>query len=56
MDQNGYLICNTNHFSLWTVAEIADTTTSPAEYIYIGIAAFAIIAVAVGAFAYQKHK
>ncbi len=64
MDQNGYLICNTNHFSLWTVAEIADTTTSadnseggiPAEYIYIGIIAIAVIAVAVGAFAYKRRK
>ena len=65
MDQNGYLICNTNHFSLWTVAEIADITTStadtseggfPAEYIYIGIAAIAMIAIAVGAFAYKKRK
>ena len=22
MDQNGYLVCNTDHFSTWTVAEI----------------------------------
>jgi hypothetical protein len=65
MDQDGYLICNTNHFSLWTVAELADTTTSPTytseegipvEYIYAGIAAIAIVAVAVGTFAYKKRK
>jgi hypothetical protein len=29
MDQNGYLICNTNHLSTWTVAENA-TETPPA--------------------------
>lgn len=65
MDQNSYLICNTNHFSLWTVAEIADTTTSPADafeggilpgYIYIGMTAIAIVAVTVGVFAYKKRK
>ncbi|MGB9960591.1 MAG: hypothetical protein ACPLKQ_08800 [Candidatus Bathyarchaeales archaeon] len=65
MDQNGYLVCNTTHFSLWTVAEIADTTISPAdaseggipaEYIYIGIIAIAVIVVAVGTFAYKRRK
>ena len=48
MDQNGYLVCNTDHFSTWTVGEI-----DPAEesfqfylnqiYIYIGI--FVVVAV-----------
>jgi len=28
MDQNGYLTCNTNHFSTWTIAEIAPTKNS----------------------------
>jgi len=26
MDQNGYLVCNTNHFSTWTVAEYSNAT------------------------------
>jgi hypothetical protein len=32
MDQNGYLVCNTNHFSTWTVAEV-----DPAEAIQTGV-------------------
>jgi hypothetical protein len=65
MDQNGYLVCNTNHFSLWTVAELADTTQSPSdttqegipsEYLYIGVAAVAVIAVLCVVFAYKKRR
>ncbi len=26
IDQNGYLTCNTDHFSVWTVGEKADVT------------------------------
>jgi hypothetical protein len=64
MDQNGYLVCNTDHFSLWTVAEITDTTESSddtlqgeiaPEYIYIGAAIIAVVVV-VGLFAYRKRK
>ena len=65
MDQNGYLVCNTNHFSTWTVAELADTTAppvdttqagTPVEYFYFGVAAIATAAVAIGVFVYSKHK
>lgn len=28
IDENGYLVCNTNHFSTWTVSEIQETTQS----------------------------
>jgi hypothetical protein len=65
IDQNGYLVCNTNHFSTWTVAELADTTEPPTitgqsgipvEYIYIGAAAIAIVVVVAGVFAYKKRK
>ena len=65
MDQNGYLVCNTDHFSLWTVAELTDTTEPPAdttqggipvEYVYIGAAAIAVVAVAAGVFVYKKRK
>ncbi len=65
MDQNGYLVCNTDHFSLWTVAELADTTEPPTdtarggiplEYIYVVVAAIAVVAVAAGVFVYKKRK
>lgn len=65
MDQNGYLICNTNHFSTWTVAELADDikpsddATSggiPAEYVYIGVTAIAVVIVIAAVFAYKKYK
>jgi hypothetical protein len=63
MDQNGYLVCNTDHFSTWTVAEVADTTEAPdnvdnglpIEYVFVGVGA-AIAAVAVGVFAYKKRS
>jgi hypothetical protein len=64
IDENGYLTCNTNHFSTWTVAELAETTEPPAnpspdgipaEYFYIG-AATAIVLVAAAALVYKKHK
>ncbi len=32
MDQNGYLVCNTDHFSTWTVAELADTTEPTTDH------------------------
>lgn len=31
IDQNNYLVCNTTHFSTWTVAEISDQTTPEPE-------------------------
>ena len=64
MDQNGYLFCNTDHFSTWTVAEV-DAVTEPTpkptennitlEYVIGGIViAVAIIVVAI--VAYKKSK
>lgn len=65
MDQNGYLVCNTNHFSTWTVAEIeqaeeattgqTDANTLPMTYIIVGIAV-AVVVVALGAIVYKKRK
>ena len=63
MDQDGYLVCETDHFSTWTVAEIADTTETPdnvdnglpLEYVFVGVGA-AIAVVAVGVFAYRKRS
>lgn len=64
-DQNGYLVCNTNHFSTWTVAEMEQSgeSTTPTtqnsplaiEYIAIGTAV-AIGIIALGLIAYKKRK
>jgi hypothetical protein len=65
MDQNGYLLCNTDHFSTWTVAEISESTEASPEpatndiqtaFIYVGIIAVAIIGLAVGIYANSKRK
>ena len=61
MDQNGYLVCNTDHFSTWTVAEIEDATDAlqngiDAAYVYAGIATFITIVLAVGLCARIKRK
>jgi hypothetical protein len=65
MDQNGYLVCNTDHFSTWTVAEISESAEAPdpettltngtqMAYVYAGIATVIIIALGVGV--YSKRK
>jgi hypothetical protein len=61
MDQNGYLVCNTDHFSTWTVAEIEDSTEAlqngiNTAYVYAGIATFIAIVLAVGLYARTKRK
>jgi len=67
MDQNGYLVCNTDHFSIWTVAEISESTETdgspetttntgiPLEYLFIGIAVVVIIALGFGIYAKLKR-
>jgi hypothetical protein len=58
MDQNGYLVCNTDHFSTWTVAELAPETTQssiPVEYIF-AVATVAGMVFAFGILAYKKRK
>jgi hypothetical protein len=42
MDQNGYLVCNTDHFSTWTVAEVESPEDVPE-----GIHVFTVVALAV---------
>jgi hypothetical protein len=65
MDQNGYLVCNTDHFSTWTVAEISESTADPdpeattntgipVEYI-AGIVVVVIVALGVGLYANSKR-
>jgi len=59
MDQNGYLVCNTDHFSTWTVAELADTPETTDSglpiYVYIG-PPVVVAALAVSLFVYKKRK
>lgn len=66
MDQNGYLVCNTNHFSTWTVVEMEQSNKAtppstqnnnafPVEYAAVGVVA-AIGIVAFGLVAYKKRK
>lgn len=65
MDQNGYLVCNTDHFSTWTVAEISESTETggeestntgiPMEYVYGGVAVVVVIALGLGIYANSKR-
>jgi len=65
MDHNGYLVCNTDHFSTWTVAEISESTADQdpeattntgiqVEYI-AGIVVVVIVALGVGLYANSKR-
>jgi hypothetical protein len=66
MDQNGYLVCNTDHFSTWTVAEISESTETggdseptidnsiPIGYI-AGVAVVVIAALGVGIYVNSKR-
>ena len=65
MDQ-GYLVCNTDHFSTWTIAEIEQSTKDeitpgtqnnafPIEYVTIGVVV-ALGITALGLVAYRKRK
>ena len=67
MDQNGYLVCNTDHFSTWTVAEISESTEVPdpettlnngiqMAYVYAVVAAVIIVVLGVGIYANSKRK
>jgi len=60
IDENGYLVCNTDHFSTWTVAEI-----DPEEalqlglnlaYIYVAISLVIVVVLAVGIVALKKRS
>jgi len=60
IDEDGYLVCNTDHFSTWTVAEI-----DPEEalqfglnmaYAYAAISVIAAVILAVGIVAFKKRS
>jgi hypothetical protein len=57
MDQNGYLVCNTDHLSTWTIAELPEITASgiPVEYIYNGLIVTVAVA-ATGILLYTRKK
>jgi hypothetical protein len=66
MDQNGYLVCNTDHFSTWTVAEISESPETggdsettidnsiPIEYI-AGVVVVVIAVLGVGIYVNSKR-
>lgn len=63
-DQNGYLVCNTDHFSTWTVAEVeqqtdvtpdqSNTGSSLSFTLIIGVVAVVIVVLAIGIFVIKK--
>ena len=61
MDQNGYLVCNTDHFSTWTVAEIQDATVATQNgmnltFIYAIFAVVVVVALGVGIAVVKKRR
>ena len=46
MDQNGYLVCNTDHFSTWTVAEFDPEIVPENIHVYTVVGLVAIVSVA----------
>jgi len=62
MDANGYIVCNTDHFSTWTVAEIAQEQTDNTiagidiTYIIAAIIAAVIVVAVVGLMIVKKRK
>ena len=61
LDQNGYLTCNTDHFSIWTIGEFEDPSEKTQNLvdmtlIYGGIGAGLTIVVALGLILYSKRK
>ena len=53
IDQNGYLVCNTNHFSTWTVAEFYPELVPENIYLYTVVGLMTIVSVAL---IYLKRK
>jgi hypothetical protein len=59
MDQNGYLVCNTDHFSTWTVAEIDAEEVAQflnMAYVYAAIGVVVAVVLAVGIVAFKKRS
>ena len=61
IDPDGYLVCNTDHFSVWTVGEIADSTGQTEDVtdmtlVYGGVGVVLVAVVAVGIIVFSKRK
>ncbi|PVX26568.1 MAG: hypothetical protein CW691_00970 [Candidatus Bathyarchaeum sp.] len=54
MDQNGYLVCDTDHFSTWTIAEVESPAQVPENiHVYTAVS-LAVIATAAAALLKRK--
>ena len=53
MDQNGYLVCNTDHFSTWTVAESSEEVP---ENIHTYTVVGSVVAVTVAAVLWKRKR
>jgi hypothetical protein len=61
MDQDGYLVCNTDHFSTWTVAEMDNAEEAlriglNMAYVYAAISVVVVVALVVGIVALKKRS
>jgi hypothetical protein len=61
VDQNGYLVCNTDHFSIWTVAEVDNAEEAlqfglNMAYVYAAISVVAAVGLVVGVVALKKRS
>ncbi len=61
IDQNGYLVCNTDHFSIWTIGETDDLTEKTQAIIdmaliYGGIGVGIVIILAIGIAVFSKRR
>lgn len=55
MDQNGYLVCNTTHFSTWTIAEV-DSSDAVPENIHTYTVISLVIAVTIATALWKRKK
>ncbi|MCK4884528.1 hypothetical protein KAS24_00515 [Candidatus Bathyarchaeota archaeon] len=55
MDQNGYIVCNTDHFSTWTVAEVENPDQIP-ENIHVYTVIGLIVIVTAAAALWKRKK
>ena len=56
MNQDGYLVCNTDHYSLWTVAEVENPDDIPETIHVVTIVALAAVAMVVASSLKRSKK
>ena len=54
LDQNGYLVCNTDHFSTWTIAEVESPVQVPENIHVYSVVSLAVIVTAATALLKRK--